>query len=312
MSNNNSPLVISIIVHYQSPDECLQLIDDLQKITCPNHQIVIVDNQSDPTIFEYLKTNISFTNTELIQNHSNNGYGAGINFGVNHIKHLNPGYYHIINTDTRISNTDYISQLVMALSANKKAGFIGPAVSMPGGEIQNTILPFFSFQNALFFKRKHGKNSFIEDNPQFYPVDVINGVCALIRAEAFDAIKGFDEDFFMYGEEHDFCYRLKKAGYPSFFLSSPSIIHYEKHNKKIGKKVSWRDVLVRSNQILFLKKHNKSISAVGLSLLFSLTFFIKFLSGYSFEPIKLKRSISALFFPKRLNKKLPFLLASKK
>ncbi|MFW5804412.1 MAG: glycosyltransferase family 2 protein, partial [bacterium] len=281
--NNKNSLVVSIIVHYQAPEECINLVKQLQSITWPNHKIVVVDNQSSDASISELQNKINpFSNTTLVQNPRNNGYGGGINYGITQCKHLAPAFFHIINTDIRIINPEYISDIITSFSQVENAALIGPAVLDDNKNIQNTIMPFISFVNIFLFKFKRYKKSLIEKAPRLYPVDVINGVCFVLKSEAFFEIKGFDEEFFMYGEEHDFCYRLKKAGYRSFFWSGKSIIHTHK-NKFQKKEFTWRDALIRSNQVLFLKKHKSCIEAFIISFLFAISYVVKKLRGHIFR-----------------------------
>lgn len=301
MMPNNNPLVVTIIVHYQSPEECATLVSDLEQLSYPNHQIVVVDNQSATSYYQQLTDLLQPTQAILIQNKANNGYGAGINLGVEHTLQLNPFYYHIINCDTRILNKDYISSIIQYMEKDEQLALIGPGILMEGKIVQNTIMPFISLYNVFAFKRLHKENSKIELIPQLYPADVINGVCFMVSAKAFKDINGFDKDYFMYGEEHDFCYNLHKKGYKCMFWSGQSILHYNGH-KPNKKAIHWRDVLVRCNQILYLKKHNKQFSSIVLSILFCLSFCIKRVLGIKFIDFTISQVIYFCFNPMKLNK----------
>lgn len=299
MSTNNKPLVVTVIVHFNTPIECLQLINDLQTITWPNHKIVIVDNQSEEGYFEYLKIELEHSNVTLIRNTVNNGYGGGINYGVSQIQNLKADFYQILNTDTRIFNPDYISQLIQGFFVNQGVGLIGPGVKISNGEIQNTVMPFVSIIGIL--SRNIPKKSFISSSPSFKKIEVINGVCFLISSKAFIKIGGFDQDFFMYGEEHDLCYRLKKNGFDSYFWSGPSIIHLNEIQTQSEKKITWRDTLIMSNQVLLLKKHNSFVSAMFISFIFSISIIIKYFSGVKFPDTPLLVTIQGLFKPEKMN-----------
>jgi hypothetical protein len=300
--NNKYPLVLTVIVHYQAPEECIQLVKELQEITWPNHQIVVVDNHSPEDNYSFLQKNIStFENTTLVQNPVNNGYGGGINYGIRKTSHLSPDFFHIINTDTEIANPAYISDIIKAFSQETDAALIGPAILSDNGDIQNTIMPFISLSSIFLFKFKNKTLSYLQNPPQHFPVEVINGVCFITKAEAYYSINGFDEDYFMYGEEHDFCFRLKKAGFKSYFWAGKSIIHAN-HDKFKVKEFTWRDALIRSNQVLFLKKHRSRFEAFLISCLFSISYIIKYIIGFSFKDISLRHTLKGLFYPQNMNK----------
>ena len=300
MMSNKTPLVVTIIVHYQSPDECATLVGDLEQLSYPNHQIVVVDNQSSQDSFRQLESLLQSSSAYIVRNEANDGYGSGINFGVANAQHFNPSYYHIINCDTRVANFGYLASLVSQMELNPQLALVGPAVKMMDGKIQNTIMPFVSLQSVLLFKNRHKSKSHVDISPKLYPADVINGVCFVVSARAFKIIKGFDPDYFMYGEEHDLCFRLYGQGLHCAYWSGESIIHSIGH-KDHAKLICWRDILVRCNQILFLKKHNRLFSAFILSLLFSFSFTLKLFRGFVFEDFTFKQVISYFFNPILLN-----------
>lgn len=300
MTFRKLPLVVTIIVHYNAINECLQIIEDLLLSDYTNHQLVVVDNPSTDEVFVELKSKLTFPNVHLVRNIANNGYGSGINFGINHAKPLKASYYHIINTDTRLVSKQYISNLVNNFENDSSIGMIGPGVIASSGAIQNTIMPFISINNAVHFKSNNKDKSKIETPPRLHPAEVINGVCFMVRAEAFYKVGGFDEDFFMYGEEHDFCYRMNKIGFNSFFWSGAAVLHNNEHSPTFNQ-FNWRDLLTRCNQILFLKKHKSKLAAIILSTLFSLSLTKKKIRGQRFEQTFIKTLI-ALFKPEQYNK----------
>jgi len=241
------------------------------------------------------------TNAILIQNIDNNGYGGGINFGAKFASKFDPEYIHIINTDTHILNKNYFEEIVSLFSNNKSYGVIGPGVLKTDGQIQNTIMPFVSLKSALLFKFIAINKSTIESRPKLFSVDVVNGVCFIINYKAFEKVNGFDDAFFMYGEEQDFCFRLNKAGFQVGFWSGLGIQHFESHNQQSNKVLGWRDILTRCNIVLFAKKHINNILALIIALLFSVSFLIKAIRGYRFIDYNLLKTIGFMFSPKSLN-----------
>lgn len=303
MTGNKSPNIVTIIVHYNAPEECIGIVTQLLTINHPNHRIVVVDNPSNPDAFQKIKTQISDSRVHVIQNHANNGYGAGVNFGAIYAQKLKADYYHVINTDTGIINPNYIESIIENFNNSPSAALIGPGVMTSTGEVQNTIMPFISINNAIKFKLNKKIKSLIETSPRLYPAEVINGVCFIVRAEMFHKIGGFDEDFFMYGEEHDFCYRLKKSNYTCHYLSENAIYHSEAHKTK-DRIFTWRHALVRVNQVLFLKKRHRRIEALVLALLFSISITIKRATLFSFPNISYISVIRGFFNPHKFNRSI--------
>lgn len=299
--SNHTPCLITVLVHYNNPDECIQLVLQLEKIELIKHQIIIVDNQSSLEHFTSLEQQIKGTNAKLIQNSINGGYGSGINLGVNYGQKYFPDYIQVINTDVSILNPNYLITIINLMEIDKNIGIIGPSVQMPSGEIQNTIMPFITLKNIIYFSKIANNCCYQSATQTINPVQVINGVCMIIRNSAFIGINGFDSDFFMYGEEHDFCYRMQKNGYNIAFWSGEAILHMIGH-KVNAKTINWRDILVRCNQILFLKKHNQRFTSYILSFLFSASILLKKVMGYKLNDISLLNTIFYLFNPLKLNR----------
>ena len=70
------------------------------------------------------------------------------------------------------------------------------------------------------------------DPDQSYPIDVLVGAFMLVRREAIDQVGLLDEEFFMYGEDIDWCYRIKQAGWSIYYYPATSIIHYKKASSR--------------------------------------------------------------------------------
>ena len=91
------------------------------------------------------------------------------------------------------------------------------------------------------------------DPDEEYPVDSLVGAFMLVRREAFEQVGLLDEDFFMYGEDIDWCYRMKQAGWEIYYYPRTSIIHY----KGAGKKRKARKMIYEFHRamLLFHRKH---------------------------------------------------------
>ncbi len=302
--SNTKRTIVTILVHYNNEKECISLLQELNKLPVTNHHVVVVDNQSKPSSFSALKTGLENIKCDIVQNPINGGYGSGMNLGFMISEKHHADYVQILNTDVSISNSNYLNEIIELMERDLQIGLIGPAVCLRDGSIQNTRLPQVSFKNAIFYRKASVQLSHIEASHQLYATDVINGVCMIIRAKAFKDIGGFDSSFFMYGEEHDLCYRLRQNAYKICFWSGKSIVHFEEHNTKLSKTITWRYLLVRANQVFFLQKHQNTISSLTVSLLFSLALLLKSVKRYQFESFSLCKSIYYLFRPQKLNEKL--------
>jgi N-acetylglucosaminyl-diphospho-decaprenol L-rhamnosyltransferase len=276
------PLVLSVAVHYNSPDDCIQMLSSLVAVNYSNHKIIVVDNCSTGEAFDKLNDyiiNFLPVNCELIKNKSNVGFGGGINFGVEYSLKYDPQYIHVINTDAVVINPDYVADLIVLLKKNKDIGIVGPAVLKEDRkELQNTVLPFVTLTSAINFRKNYSDLSYIEQTPVIIDVECVNGVCFMMPTNIYRMVGGFDESYFMYGEEQDLCYSIYKAGYRRVFWSGLSIVHYgaEKSNSHL---IDWRFVHVRKNQVAYLSKHHNFLQAFLLASLFSISLLLKLLKG---------------------------------
>jgi len=281
---NTQPRIVSIAVHYNSPEDCTVLVKSLIKSNYNNHIIIIVDNCSEPILYNRLVHSllgiIEEGKCEIIKNKSNVGFGGGINFGFDYaVSRYKPDYLHVINTDAEIINKNYLLSLASLLEQDKSIGIIGPAV-LKGNrrDIQNTILPFVTLKTALSFKKNFSNLSYIDDVPTTRDVDCVNGVCFLMPAKVFNSVKGFDTSYFMYGEEQDLCFNIYKKGYRRVFWSGKSIIHYGAE-KEENSMIDWRFVHVRKNQVKYLRKHEGFTKSLLLATLFSVSLLVKLWKG---------------------------------
>lgn len=195
-------------------------------------EIIVVDNNSCDGSSEMVKE--QFPSIILIENKKNSGYGAANNQGI---RISNGEYILILNPDTVIFPNS-LQKLVTFLDQNPDVGAVGPKILNPDGSIQfecarnfPTLLTEFFVLTTLYKKfpnsRFFGKYlmSYWDHNDQ-KEVDLLSGACMLVRRKVFDEVGLFDETFFMYTEETDLFYRIKKQGWKVYFLPSAQITHF--------------------------------------------------------------------------------------
>ena len=146
-------LIVSVLVHHNSPYDCISLVRELAYLPGIHHRVVVVDNQSEPENLSILKAGLNDVDgCHIIQNPINGGYGQGMNLGVNYAQKFDPAYIQVINTDVTVINQHYLAILIDVLEQDKCIGAIGPCVAYKDGSIQNTILPQVSLKSALFYR----------------------------------------------------------------------------------------------------------------------------------------------------------------
>ena len=156
------------------------------------------------------------------------------------------------------------------------AGLAGCKILNPDGTLQLACRrsfpgPWTSFTkvtglSTFFHKSKifaRYNLTYLDEN-QTYEVDAISGSFMMMRREVYDKVGGFDEQFFMYGEDLDFCYRVQKAGFKVFYVHSTQIIHYKGESTKRSSLDETK--VFYSAMHLFVKKHLSSSLLVSLIL----------------------------------------------
>lgn len=222
---------ISIIyVYFNTPVEIVKSIRSIPEAAGRSkYEIIIVDNASPKKLPKVISKDKSIT---IIKSSINKGFGYGCNLGS---KSAKGEYLLFLNPDTVLLKSS-ITKLLKTFNNINKVGIVGPAMIDGNNKNLPTINAFitiqraifaYSFLNKLFPKNPISKKFWMlgENREKTMTVDVISGACMLIKKELFKEIGGFDERFFMYFEEQDLCYRVKKAGFKAIFNPEAKIIH---------------------------------------------------------------------------------------
>ena len=249
-----------IIVNYNVKEFLQNLLHSIDKAAQNiSHEIIIVDNASDDGSIEFLQQ--KFPKVKLIINKENLGFGKANNIGM---KAAKGKYLLLLNPDTLLSE-NLLHEMITFLDRTPEAGMTGCKILNPDGTLQLACRrsfpgPWTSFckvtgLSTLFPKSKlfaRYNLTYLDEN-QTYEVDAISGSFMMMRREVYEKTGGFDEDFFMYGEDLDLCYRIQKEGYKVFYVHSAQIIHYKGESTK---RSSIDDIkLFYDAMHLFVRKH---------------------------------------------------------
>jgi len=239
-----------IIVNYNGICFLKDCLDSLQeKLKSISSEIIILDNDSQDESCSFIKKN--YPNVKLIESKVNYGFGKGNNEAV---KHAVGKYILLFNNDTILLNDIYPA--IQLLKRDKSIGVIGINMLSGNREYLQAAGEFPNSRNLFWMKRAFLFNKdFISGNftKDIYEVDWLTGSFLLLSKEVYDNIGGFDESYFMYVEDVDFCKKIANLGLKRIFISSLSYIHF------VGFKKSKNPMLVAGYKI-YLKKHFKGLS----------------------------------------------------
>lgn len=211
MNYERENILSIIIVNWNTEDllrSCLESIyNETKNIT---YEIFVIDNASSDSSLEFI-TN-QFPQVKLIRNNINSGYAKACNQGI---KISKGKYILLLNPDTVILN-NALEKLISFADKTPSAGIFGPKLINKDGSLQLSCRIF----PKVFFK-----SYMLKIENAIANVDWLVGACLLIRREVINDVGYIDEDFFMYGEDMDFCYRAKKRGWNCLFYPLSEVLH---------------------------------------------------------------------------------------
>ncbi len=222
-------------------------------------EVIVVDNNSTDGSVELIKK--KFPQITLIENKSNLGFSKANNQGF---KHCNGRYTLILNPDTLLEESS-IEKCIQFMDGNPKAGALGVRMIDGTGNFlmeskrgfPHPSVSFFKFSGLYrLFPRSKKINAYYQghiDEDQTAEVDVLSGAFTLARTDLLLSVGGFDEDYFMYGEDIDLSYQFQKAGFKNYYLPETTIVHYKGESTKKGS-LNYVKVFYQA-MIIFAQKH---------------------------------------------------------
>lgn len=262
-----------IIVNYNVKhflEQCLFSVFKALKNTVDG-EVIVVDNASEDGSIAYLQP--IFPAVIFISNKENLGFAKACNQGT---KNAKGKYILFLNPDCLVPE-DCFEKCIHFFENNLQAGAMGIRMVDGKGNFLKESKRSFPSPATSFFKlagfarlfphKKPFANYYLGhlDENKNHEVDVLAGAFILLRKEALEKTKGFDEDFFMYGEDIDLSYRVQECGFKNYYLADSSIIHFKGESTKI-KNTDYVKLFYKAMSV-FVRKHYGSSSAGIYNLL---------------------------------------------
>ena len=248
------PEVYVITLNWNGKNHTVECVESLKKLNYPNYNIIVVDNaSSDGSVDEFKKR---FTDITIIENERNLGYADGFNTGLKHAYKKGADYFLILNNDTVI-DSNALEELVKIAENDSDIGFVSGKVY------------FYNRPNAIqtVGKKTHPVAIVMghigwgeEDKGQYDKIrecDFIDDVFLLVRREVFEKTQGYDSNFFLYGEETDWCARVRRAGFKIVYTPYAKIWHKGSMSTGGGMNPVHTYYLTR-NRIVFVRRNGTS------------------------------------------------------
>lgn len=238
-----------VVVTYRSADVLATFLESLEHSTVLPDHVIVVDNS--PTVLAPPKTPW-LNHLELIHRPENPGYGSAANIGVAALPD-DCDWFVVCNPDITVT-PDTLATLLEQAHSHPNAGVLGPAISNEDGSLYPSAraLPTLGvgIGHALLgvmWPENRWTRAYRGDyrGTSTRESGWLSGSFVLVRREAFVAIGGFDEGYFMFFEDVDLGWRIADAGYTNLYVPKASAIHLGGHSTK-------------SNYTLMLQAHHHS------------------------------------------------------
>ncbi len=257
-----SPTVSIVIVNYNTKDLLKNCIESITQQIRVSFEIIVVDNASTDGSVAFVKS-LKNSAVRLIESKENTGFAKGNNLGL---KKARGAYLLLLNSDTVLTE-DSVSACISYLKKNEEAGIVSCSLKNADGSMQPTG-GYFPNPARLFLWM-----TFLDDVPlinsickpfhppaSYYtrdmPLDWVTGAFFMFPHKLLKTVGYLDEDYFMYVEEMDFCYRAREKGYRVQYLHNSAITH-------LGRASSTNEFAILSeykNIMLFYRKHLSSFT----------------------------------------------------
>jgi GT2 family glycosyltransferase len=250
-------LVNIIIVNYNLSESVRDLIYSVQKNTLDlSCNIIVVDNNSAQRDIELLVNEFPDVKFEFLN--TNFGFGHANNYAI---KKYKSKYYLLLNPDTLLIE-DTITELINFLEENENFAVASPItlnetmnIDFNYREFPNIfdeLMNLFGLQEKFFRIRKTLEFKFSKKT--ILEPDFVYGSAMLLKADVFEQIGYFDEDYFLFAEETDLCYRLRtQTKYNIALLKNVKIIH--SGGKIINRDKNFRTRYIMQSKLIFIKKN---------------------------------------------------------
>lgn len=228
-----------IIVNFNVKEFLEQALFSIQKATHDiETEIFVVDNASQDGSVALVRE--KFPKVNLIVNTKNVGFAAANNQAL---KLARGEFIALLNNDTIIQE-DTFKHLFRFFECHPEAGMVGCKILNPDGSLQlacrrSDPSPWVAFTKVIGLSKLFPKSRLFGrynltylDPDQTYEVQAISGSFMLIRRETFEEVGYLDVTFFMYGEDLDWCHRIRQAGWKIYYVHDTAIIHFKGESSK--------------------------------------------------------------------------------
>lgn len=246
----SAPLICPIIVHYQSPESCLSLLESLKQCSGVLLHPIVVDNHSTEQQLAQLKAQMNFGT--LVESPHNLGYAGGLNLGIRTALEKKCDFLWCLTQDlTFAPETPY--KLMTIWAKLEKPGLLGSLTDLNGTD----AIYFYKGEITIHGKARHPyEGSTIQSLPigdsETIETDYVNGASVFLSRAAFEKIGPIPEEYFLYFEDTEWGLKSKRSGLQNY-VSLQTRLHHHRPSKKI---INWTAEYYCRRNSYFFKARN--------------------------------------------------------
>jgi len=235
------PDLAVVIVNWNTADLLRGCLASVYESKWPGFEVCVVDNASDDGSAEMVAA--TFPQARIIRNSRNAGFSAASNAGMRCFgfgsRGAIPKYVLLCNPDTVVPPAAF-SGITGFLDTRPDAGAVGPRLVLPDGTLDLACRRSFPTPASSFYRfsglskifpksRRFGRyNLTFHDPDALVEVDCVNGAFMMVRGCVIEKVGLLDEDFFFGGEDLDWTFRIKAAGWKVFYYPAVSVTHIKR------------------------------------------------------------------------------------
>jgi len=249
------PLVSVISINYNRSDVTCKMLESLFQVTYPNIEVIIVDNGSpddDPAVIKK-----RFPEVTLIESGENLGFAGGNNLGIC----ISKGKYILLLNNDTIVTPGFIEPLVSKMEADPAIGAVSPKIRF---YFKPQFLQFAGLTNINpYTVRSKGLGYMVEDKGQFDRDSLsayAHGAAMMVSREVVEQVGLMSVAFFLYYEELDWGYRIRKAGYKIYYVHDSLVYHLE--SISTGAQSPLKTYYMERSRILYMRRNVRGIKSI--------------------------------------------------
>lgn len=259
---NDLPAVYTVILNWNGLDDTRECLNSLRSVSYPNNRVVVVDNASQQDEAAAIESEFGDF-VHVLRSETNRGFAGGVNVGIRYALKRGADYVLLLNNDT-VVHPGFLSALVEAAEALRDVAAVCPKVYF---HHRPDVIYSTGGRVSLWkgVARQIGRGQI--DRGQFDEIDVrdyADGVCMLVPRRALERVGLFDEEYFLYWEETDWCVRARREGLVSYYVPPARIWHKAERSRSPDARFHY---LYRRNALLFVRKRGGALRLASALLM---------------------------------------------